>query len=198
MCRRGRPADCAEKTRLQLKRGWLLRLHPNLMSDEQNWPENPAKARLMDAVKDQNGDQDELRACLIDYGAALPEDGPGWLREMLTKIPSGAAAFDAEAYPSGAGWVVSRWSVEADSGFDESSSGKPVFLDRHLDDVKRETERFACALIQSCEIRNSLSRAARAHDWGRPTYVFRPCCEGEIRSRRSLLRDCSLRARREN
>jgi CRISPR-associated endonuclease/helicase Cas3 len=157
-----RQEDVAELARWQMRRrGWVVRLHPKLV---ESWPENDAKAELLQPVADGESDEDCLIGRLKAYGAQLNVDAPEWLREALTRIPKGVKA---SAYPGDRGWILSQRFVEADSGGDESSAGKPVWLDRHLGDVTRKLQETAASLIQKDGVRASLWRAARLHDCGK-------------------------------
>lgn len=164
-----KPADVADLARWQMRRrGWVLRLHPKLI---ENWPENEAKAEILKAVKDGESDEESLIASVKAYGAQLSEDAPGWLKDALARIPKGVKA---SAYPGEkhSGWVLSQRSVEADSGGDESSAGKPIFLDRHLSDVTKALKEVAAALIPNDGLRASLTRAAELHDCGKADCRF--------------------------
>ena len=67
-----------------------------------------------------------MTECLKLYGERLTADAPEWLRAALERMPKGVKA---AAYPGDrhTGWGLSRRFVEADSGADESSAGKPIF-----------------------------------------------------------------------
>ena len=156
--------DVAELARWQVRRrGWVLRLHPELIK---SWPQNEAKTELLKTVGDAAVDEEILIARLKAYGEQLGSSSAGWFQEILALIPKDVKV---SAYPGDVhkGWVLSQRSVEADSGKDESSAGKRVWLDRHLRDVTRTLEAMVTALMPNDGARASLVRAAQLHDCGK-------------------------------
>ncbi len=164
--------DVAERARQALRRGWVLRLHPDLL---ERWPENAARDRLIEFAGQPAVEKDDVLRALEEYKDAAPQ----WLVQMLNGLPNG---LELDAYPAddGApvGWVLSGPFAEADSGGDESSAAPPVFLDKHLEDVVRAVSEAASALFASEEIRTSLVRAAQFHDCGKADSRFQALLRG--------------------
>lgn len=170
---KGRAADSAELARQQLRRGWILRLHPRPI---ESWPDQEARKQLVEAAKDKGADTAALRASLEQYREQLRDSAPAWLRELLGKMPR---RLEVEAYPGhGGGWVLSGRYIEPDSGCDESSAGGEVSLEKHLEDVSAAAGSVASALIADSGIRTSLVRAARAHDCGKADARFQALLRG--------------------
>lgn len=166
------PADVAEWARLEMRRPWILRLHPAVMQ-AQDWPEAAAKLALIKAVAGE--DQDLIIPLLEEYARQIPK---GWLKQVLAAMPTKRRLLNE--YPGGlSGWIVSGSSAEADSGADESSSGGRVALDVHLKDVRREVSRFASALLgQKPELVSHCEDAAPLHDLGKADPRFQVVLHG--------------------
>jgi CRISPR-associated endonuclease/helicase Cas3 len=167
--------DVAERARLTLRRGWVLRLHPALL---QRWPENAARQRLVELACLSAVETADFLQALTEYKDQL-HAGPDWLMEML-KLPKRS---ELDAYPqtegeAPAGWVLSGHYAEADSGGDESSAASPIFLDEHLEDVVREVSTVAAAVITDEHTRQSLVRAAQSHDAGKADARFQALLHG--------------------
>lgn len=160
--------DRAEEARMALRRP-VLRLHPALL---QLWPDNAARKALLEAAQDSDADRETLTARLSEYRELL-EDGPEWLKAALG---FDLKRWDFEAYPradgNGGGWVLSRPHVEADAGEDESSAATFTPLDRHLSSVAEVVGEMGEGLLPDSEVRGSLVRAAKAHDWGKADRRF--------------------------
>jgi CRISPR-associated endonuclease/helicase Cas3 len=164
--------DVAERARYILRRGWVLRLHPDLL---ERWPESAARDRLIQLAGQPAVEKGDVLRALEEYKEAAPQ----WLVEMLNDLPKG---LELDGYPTddgaAAGWVLSGQFAEADSGGDESSAAPPVFLDRHLEDVLRAVSEAASALLLNEDIRTSLLRAAQFHDWGKADPRFQALLRG--------------------
>ena len=164
--------DVAERARLALRRGWVLRLHPALL---ERWPEDAARQRLMELTRRPDLERDQAMQALDDY----QEAAPGWLKAMLKDRPE---KLELDAYPddsqAGASWVLTGRFAEADAGGDESSSAAEVFLDQHLRDVTRVVGENAEALIADEAVRQSLVRAAELHDCGKADGCFQALLRG--------------------
>ncbi len=164
--------DVAERARLALRRGWVLRLHPALL---EQWREHTARQRLIDLAAQPAAKLGDVWQALADYREAAPE----WLGQMLDHPPKGLGL---EPYPNDgeapAGWVLSGQFAEADSGRDESSAAEPVFLDEHLEHVIRAVSQAASAVIADEHVRQSFSRAARFHDYGKADGRFQALLRG--------------------
>jgi len=139
--------DVAERARYILRRGWVLRLHPDLL---ERWPENVARDRLIELAGQPAVEKDDVLRALAQYKEAAPQ----WLVEMLNDPPK---RLELDGYPTddgaSAGWVLSGQFAEADAGGDESSAAPPAFLDRHLEDVVRAVSEAAPDLLANEEIR---------------------------------------------
>jgi len=164
--------DVAERARLELRSGWVLRLQPILI---RAWPEHAARQRLIDLAGQPDPDEDAVLQALDEYKDAAPK----WLAEMLDHRPKRP---ELNAYPgegeSPAGWVLSGRFAEADSGQDESSASATVFLDQHLEDVSRAVGEVAAAMIGDEAVRQSLVRAAEFHDCGKADLRFQALLHG--------------------
>lgn len=162
----------AERARLALRRGWVLRLHPTLLK---LWPDHPSRQRLIELASQPDAQLEDLRLALADYKEAAPK----WLVDMLDHPPKG---LELDSYPSDggapAGWVLSGGFAEADSGGDESSAAEPIFLDEHLEHVTRVVSETALAVITDESIRHSLARAAQSHDHGKADGRFQALLRG--------------------
>ncbi len=173
----GYPKDRAEEARAALRR-FTLRLHGSVM---EGWPENEAKAELKRVAADAGAGADEVSEALRAYGDGLPEDGPfAWLKSAIEELCRRRC--DVEAYPqvgeTHMGWVVSGRGAEIDSGQDESSASEPVFLDRHLADVKEATEGYVKGLDGLNGAGRALVRAAEVHDYGKADPRFQALLHG--------------------
>jgi CRISPR-associated endonuclease/helicase Cas3 len=164
--------DVAERARMELRRGWILRLHPALI---ETWPEHAARQRLTELVRQPDPARSAVLQALDNYKEAAPQ----WLVQMLSRLPK---KLELDAYPndgeSVSGWVLSGPFLEADSGQDESSAASPVFLDEHLDDVARAVEKVASAVITNDPVRQSPARAAKFHDYGKADVRFQALLHG--------------------
>jgi CRISPR-associated endonuclease/helicase Cas3 len=164
--------DVAERARYILRRGWVLRLHPDLL---ERWPENVARDRLIELAGQPAVEKDDVLRALAQYKEAAPQ----WLVEMLNDPPK---RLELDGYPTddgaSAGWVLSGQFAEADAGGDESSAAPPAFLDRHLEDVVRAVSEAAPDLLANEEIRTSLVRAAQFHDCGKADVRFQALLRG--------------------
>ena len=171
------PKDRAEEVLAALRR-FTLRLHASVM---EGWPENEAKAELKRVAADAAAEASAVGDALRAYGDGLPEDGPfAWLKNAIEELLK--RRLDVEAYPqvgkTHLGWVVSGRGAEIDSGQDESSASEPVFLDRHLADVKEEAERYAEGLGGLNGAGLALVRAAAFHDYGKADPRFQALLQG--------------------
>lgn len=168
------PKDAAERARWTLRRPWVLRLRPQLI---QQWPETPGRAALVDLANDPAAEVMAVIEAIRTYRTELSKDGDHyqWLREMLDHLPRKVRL---ESYPDERGWVLAAKTVEADSGQDESSSSEPVFLDDHLRDVEQQVGEIAASLVVDKDARESLTRAARVHDWGKADVRFQTLLRG--------------------
>jgi CRISPR-associated endonuclease/helicase Cas3 len=169
---RGANIDVAEYARLALRRGWVLRLHPELLNQ---WPENLAREHLIGLARDPAVALDDVLNALAEYKEGAPE----WLDRMLANRPK---RLELDAYPNDgeapAGWVLSARYAEIDSGGDESSVSTPVSLERHLGDVRTAVEKIVSALAIDDYTRNSLVRAAEVHDCGKADRRFQALLQG--------------------
>ncbi len=171
------PKDRAGEARAALRR-FTLRLHASVI---EAWPENEAKAELKRVAADAAAEASAVGDALRAYGDGLPEDGPfTWLRNSIEELSKRRC--EVEAYPqvgnTHLGWVVSGRGAEIDSGQDESSASEPVFLDRHLADVKRVVEGYAGRLGGLNGAGTALIRAAEAHDYGKADPRFQALLHG--------------------
>ncbi|MGA2593153.1 MAG: type I-U CRISPR-associated helicase/endonuclease Cas3 [Bryobacteraceae bacterium] len=167
--------DVAERARFELRRGWILRLHPALL---EQWPDNAARQRVIELVKQPDLEADQIVLALAEYNNQL-KGTPDWLARMLDHVPNRPAL---DVYPNdgetATGWVLSGRFVEADAGRDESSAAAPVFLDTHLADVAEAVGQIAQAVILDENLRESLLRAARLHDCGKADGRFQALLRG--------------------
>ena len=165
---KGAEIDVAERARLALRRGWVLRLHPELIKQ---WPEHIGRERLRDLALQPDPDLDQVESALDDYQEAAPE----WLKAMLKRRPKN---LELDGYPNGSGWILTGQFAEADAGRDEGSAGPQVFLDRHLKDVARAVEETVSALLTDEQLRQTLTRAAQLHDCGKADARFQALLRG--------------------
>jgi CRISPR-associated endonuclease/helicase Cas3 len=172
----GAEIDRAEEARLELRRGWVLRLYPKRV---EQWPESEAREELVRLVSDPAAESSRLLEALRTYGDQLNGSGPEWLRQMLAGIPNRA---EVEAYPSvggeHVGWIVAARQFEADAGQDESSTSRAVALDRHLADVAHAVSELAKRAIVDESICHSLTQAAQVHDCGKADSRFQALLYG--------------------
>jgi CRISPR-associated endonuclease/helicase Cas3 len=166
----GAQKDIAEQARMLLRRGWVLRLHAELLKQ---WPECEPRDRLIEFAGQAAPELGEVLPVLEEY-ACQPE-APDWLREIPHKTKLEAYPTDDEAP---AGWVLSGQFSEADAGEDESSVSRPVFLDEHSSHVKNKVEQLAFAAIGDSKIREGLARAAEFHDSGKADPRFQALLHG--------------------
>jgi CRISPR-associated endonuclease/helicase Cas3 len=158
--------DVAERARCEQGRRWVLRLHPALIK---LWPENNARAQLMELAENPAAGLPEVLEALKEYRDQLGDE-PHWLGLVMKQLPR---RLKLEAYPNGGGgWVLSGAFSEADSGGDESSAAVPVSLEDHLRDVTREVSEAASQAIGDEKIRQSLIQAAQFHDCGKADIRF--------------------------
>jgi CRISPR-associated endonuclease/helicase Cas3 len=162
--------DAAERARFALRRGWVLRLHPEVMKQ---WPENPKLAPLRELVNDPAVEEAALLDALREYAAQV--ESPEWLKTIPANV-------ELEAYPgdggNGQGWVLSQRFAEADAGNDESSASRSVALDDHLANVTKAVEQVADGVAIGEPIRESLVRAALWHDYGKADLRFQALLHG--------------------
>lgn len=164
--------DVAERARYELRRRWVLRLHPALVA---LWPETAARSRLIDLAANPAAEQGDILEALEDYRAQLGNEPP-WLANMLKELPKRPKV---DAYPNpGSGWVLSGPFPEADSGGDESSATIPVNLDDHLSHVTRKVGELASRTIANETIQQCLIRAAEFHDCGKADIRFQTLLHG--------------------
>jgi CRISPR-associated endonuclease/helicase Cas3 len=76
----GAQKDVAERARMALRSGWVLRLHPALL---EQWPESPARQRLIEFTRRPDLERDDVTQALADY----KETAPRWLADMLEGKP---------------------------------------------------------------------------------------------------------------
>jgi CRISPR-associated endonuclease/helicase Cas3 len=154
--------DAAERGRVSLRRPGLVRVHEQVL---RTWPDSPARDRLLALSRNPPADRRDVVAALGE----LAGDAPEWLEEMYEGKQ--LERWDLNRYPDESGWVLSERAAQTDSGEDESSSGDPIRLDRHLTDVAQAAGVVASRAVDA-ELAKSIQRAAEWHDCGKADRRF--------------------------
>ncbi|HWB87254.1 MAG TPA: type I-U CRISPR-associated helicase/endonuclease Cas3 [Bryobacteraceae bacterium] len=158
--------DVGDQTRLDLRRGVGLRLHPALIA---TWPESAARKGIEIAITRADLSRSELEQSLSEYASEL-QDGT-WPRAFLDEMKQ-LFGRQLDKYPDGQGYVLHGRIRHGKLG-----NHDPRLLDDHLRDVEQTAGQLAAGAVDA-GLRDALQAAARYHDYGKADVRFQAWLRG--------------------